>query len=337
MTADPYAGSSLGQVPNDPLDTGMTASTADSVASTFAHDALLYRGDMEYLAGVVPYVDAGLAAGEPVVVAVPTRQLGLLRAELDHTATADVRLLDMTDVGRNPGRIIAAVLRAFADAHPGRRVRAVAEPVWPGRSAAEYAACVQHEGLVDRAFAGRWGSLLCPYDAAALAPAALADVATTHSVLVDGSGRRASDRYAPDDAVAAGNVPLAAPAGAEPFTVDQADMSGLRHRCVDFAVRHGLTDDRAQDLALALTELACNSLEHARSSATVLLGAMDSRVVCQVRDAGYLADPLAGRRPARPEQLRGRGLLLVHELADLVRVHTTPGGTTVEVQFEVAG
>ncbi|HKN96665.1 MAG TPA: sensor histidine kinase [Pseudonocardiaceae bacterium] len=313
----------------------MTASTANTVASTFAHEALLYRSDAEYLAGVVPYIGAGLAAGEPVAVAVPTRQLGLLRAELDHTA--DVRLLDMTRVGRNPGRIIAAVLRAFADAYPGRGIRVVSQPVWPERSAAEYAACVQHEGLVDRAFAGRRGTLLCPYDAAGLTPAALADAATTHSVLVDGGIRRPSDRYAPDDAVAAGNVPLAVPPGAEPFTVDQPDMSGLRHRCLDFAVRHGLTDDRAQDLALALTELACNSLEHARSSATVLFGTTGSRVVCQVRDAGYLADPLAGRRPAPPEQLRGRGLLLVHQLADLVRVHTTPGGTTVEVQFEVGG
>lgn len=314
----------------------MTASTADTVATTFAHEALLYRDDAEYLAGVVPYISEGLAAGEPVAVAVPTGRLELLRAELGPRVTPEARLLDMTEVGRNPGRVIAAVLRAFADAYPGRRVRLVGELLWPERSAAEYTACLQHEGLVDRAFAGRCAAMLCPYDAARLTPAALADVATTHPVIVDGTGRHTSDRYSPDDAVAAGNLPLATPPGAVPFTVDQPDMSGLRHRCVDFALRHGLTVDRAQDLALALTELACNSIEHARSIATVLLGTRDARVVCQVRDTGYLADPLVGRRPAPPEQLRGRGLLLVHQLADLVLVHTTPGGTTVEVQFETA-
>lgn len=313
----------------------MTASTADAVATAFAHEAMLYRGDAEYLAAVVPYVSAGLAAGEPVAVAVPTGRLDLLRAALD--PDSDVRLLDMTEVGRNPGRLIAAVLRAFADAYPGRRVRFVGELLWPGRSAAEYAACVQHEGLVNQAFAGRCAGMLCLYDAAGLTAAALADVATTHPVIIDATGRRASDRFAPDDAVAAGNVPLAEPPGAEAFTVDQPDMTVLRHRCAEFATSHGLTADRARDLALALTELACNSIEHARSSATVLLATRDSRVVCQVRDAGYLTDPLVGRRPAAPEQLRGRGLLLVHQLADLVRVHTAPGGTTVEVQFETAG
>jgi anti-sigma regulatory factor (Ser/Thr protein kinase) len=313
----------------------MTASTADAVASTFAHEALLYRDDVEYLAGVVPYVSAWLAAGEPVAVAVPAKHLALLRAELDLTDAPDLRLLDMAEVGRNPGRVIASVLRAFADAHPGRPVRFVGELVWPGRSVAEYAACVQHEGLVHLAFADRCGGMLCPFDAAGLTPAALADVATTHPTLVDATGRRPSDRYDPDTAVAAGNIPLAAPAGAQLFTVDQPDMTGLRHRCAEFGTDHGLSADRAQDLALALTELACNSLEHARSSATVLLGTADSRVVCQVRDAGHLTDPLVGRRPAPPEQLRGRGLLLVHQLSDLVRIHTTPGGTTVEIQFEV--
>ncbi|HEX3649045.1 MAG TPA: anti-sigma factor RsbA family regulatory protein [Pseudonocardiaceae bacterium] len=315
----------------------MTSSTADAVGSTFAHEALLYRGDSEYATGVVPYISTGLAAAEPVAVLVPARRLDLLRVELGPVPATDLRLLDMTEVGRNPGRLIAAVLRTFADAHPGHQIRVVVESLWPERSAAEYTACVQHEGLVNRAFAGRCAAMLCPYDAARLTPAALADAAITHPVIIDGAGRHTSDRFAPEHAIAAGNVPLPPPDDPEPFTVDQPDMSGLRHRSVVFATAHGLNTDRAHDLALALTELACNSIEHAGAAATVLLGTRGSRVVCQVRDPGHLTDPLVGRRPAPPEQLRGRGLLLVHQLADLVLMHTTPGGTTVEVQFEVGG
>ncbi|WP_373309354.1 hypothetical protein [Streptomyces olivaceoviridis] len=38
---------------------------------------------------------------------------------------------------------------------------------------------------------------------------------------------------------------------------------------------------------------------------------------------------MAGRRPPRPAQPGGGGLLLVHRLADLAGVHTGPEGTTM--------
>jgi hypothetical protein len=42
-----------------------------------------------------------------------------------------------------------------------------------------------------------------------------------------------------------------------------------------------------------------------------------------------MTDPLAGRRPPSRDRPGGRGLLLVHYVADLVRLHTAPDGTTV--------
>ena len=41
------------------------------------------------------------------------------------------------------------------DAHPDKHVRVIGEPIWPGRSDLEYPACVQHEALINRAFAVR--------------------------------------------------------------------------------------------------------------------------------------------------------------------------------------
>ncbi|OXM61064.1 MEDS domain-containing protein, partial [Amycolatopsis vastitatis] len=54
----------------------------DTPAEPFVHPALFYRGADEYLAGTVPFIRSGLAAGEPVAVAVPGPNLALLRAEL---------------------------------------------------------------------------------------------------------------------------------------------------------------------------------------------------------------------------------------------------------------
>ena len=66
-----------------------------------------------------------------------------------------------------------------------------------------------------------------------------------------------------------------------------------------------------------------NSLVHARGPAQLRLWTADDHLICEVRDNGQLTDPLVGRRPPEPGQLSGRGLLLVHALADLVRAHTT--------------
>jgi hypothetical protein len=178
---------------------------------------LFYRGQDQYLGAMTSFVHAGLAAGEPVAAAVPEPNLTSLRRGLAGDA-ARVTLLDMGQAGRNPGRIIPVVLRAFADAHPGKRVRIIGEPIWPGRSDIEYPACLQHEALINHAFAGRHATILCPYDAERLEARVLADAATTHPVLID-AGERPSGRYAADQAVQAGNrPPPAGPGGPPPVT-----------------------------------------------------------------------------------------------------------------------
>ncbi len=125
----------------------------------FLHSALFYRDDEEYLVSAVPFVRAGRARANPSRWRSPPR-LDLLRDALG-AASREVSWLDMAEAGRNPGRIIPGVLRHFADRHGGKQVRIVGEPVWPGRTAAEYPACVQHEALINLAFAGGGAAILC--------------------------------------------------------------------------------------------------------------------------------------------------------------------------------
>ncbi|MFG3701069.1 anti-sigma factor RsbA family regulatory protein [Micromonospora sp. NPDC047620] len=155
-------------------------------AGTFVHEGLFYRDPGELLAGTVPFITSGLAAAEPVLVAMPGANLWLLRAAVG--AMDGVRWADMTEAGRNPGRIIPWVLQAFIDEHAGRRVRIIGEPIWAGRSDTEYPACAQHEALINMAFAGRDATILCPYDVAGLDDDVLTDACATHPVLVDDAG-----------------------------------------------------------------------------------------------------------------------------------------------------
>lgn len=309
----------------------------------FIHPALFYADTQAYLAGTVSFVRAGLAAGDPVAVAVPGENLDLIRDGLGTDADA-VRLLDMREAGRNPGRIIPGVLRAFADAQPpGRRVRIIGEPIWAGRTVTEYPACVQHEALINAAFRGRTVSILCPYDTRRLDPHVIADAYATHPTVIHaGAGaERDSGAYAPEDVVARYNEPLplppvpGTPALAFPFffSFDSDSLTQARHLATDEAARLGLTGTRLQDLTLVTAELATNSVVHGGGSGTLRVWAEDGYVLCEVHDKGRLADPLAGRRPAARDQRGGRGLLMVNLVADLVRVHTDGEGTTVRCWF----
>jgi anti-sigma regulatory factor (Ser/Thr protein kinase) len=303
-----------------------------ATASAFRHPALFYRGDEEYLAATVPFILEGLNGGEPVAVAVPGPKLALLRATLGRDADR-VRLLNMTEVGRNPGRIIPGVLRAFADAHQTGRVRIIGEPIWPGRSAVEYPACVQHEALINMAFPGRPVTILCPYDVGGLDDVVLADAQLTHPVLIDATGERDSAGYAPADIVAAYNQPLPEPAAAATLSFDHASFPQVRRFAVEHARRAGLPARRIDDMALAVSELATNSIIHGGGAGTLRIWTADAQLVCEIADGGKLIDPLVGRRPVAPGSLGGRGMLLVNLVADLVRVHTGEAGTVIRVHL----
>lgn len=316
----------------------MSVVTASIQRGHFVHPALFYRDDGEYLAGLVPFVEEGLSRQEPVAVAVPAARLAMLSGALG-SAAGKVRLIDMSVAGRNPGRIIPGVLRDFADRYPDRHVRIIGEPVWPARNAKEYPACAQHEALINLSFEGRDATIVCPYDAGRLTGRMLSDARATHPLLWEGEQASASGDYAPDRVVSEYNEPLRSPADAAEFLVDkQSELPAARRFTAGHAQRMGLPPDRAGDLVLIVNELATNSVIHARSGARVRIwyDTTDGDVVCEVHDDGFLADPLAGRRPSQPGQPGGRGLLLVNELADLVRTYTSPSGTTLHVHCHVS-
>ncbi|SFP96997.1 Anti-sigma regulatory factor (Ser/Thr protein kinase) [Amycolatopsis arida] len=298
---------------------------------TVSHQALLYRGRDEYVAGTVPFVQDALAAGLPVLVAVPPPNLDLLRAELGDAA-GEVRLVDMSEAGRNPGRILPRVLLAFADAHPGP-VRAIGESVWPGRSDAEYPACARHEALINLAFRDRDGAILCPYDAARLDEAVVKEAALTHPVMVEAGGTRRSADFDPHRVLAERDRPLDPPLAAVKLPFDVRGLRAARQFAVARATELGLAGERLRDVELVVSELVANSVVHGEGGGVLRVWADGEHVLCEVTDAGRIVDPLAGHLPAPPDQLGGRGLLMVHQLADLVRLHTGPGGTTVRAYF----
>jgi anti-sigma regulatory factor (Ser/Thr protein kinase) len=303
----------------------------------FTHPALLYADPDEYLAGTVPFIRAGLAAGEPVMVAVPADNLARIRTALGTDADR-VILRDMGEAGRNPGRIIPDVLLAFAAEHAGRPARIIGEPIWAERNAAEYPACAQHEALINAAFTGRDATILCPYDTSRLDPAWLADAHRTHPVVWTATARWDSDYYADPIALAGSfSPPLPDPApDAARISVERGVLAAIRRFVAGQAQAAGLPADRISDLMIAASEIAANTVVHTAGTGELAVWVDDGYLLCQLNDSGWIRDALVGRIPVAPEDATGgRGLLLVNQLCDLVRIHSVPGATAIRLYLRL--
>ncbi|USX52591.1 anti-sigma factor RsbA family regulatory protein [Lentzea sp. HUAS12] len=288
----------------------------------FAHEALFYRDEADFLSGTARFVADGVDHGEPVLVAVPEASIAPLRERLGPLAD-QVHFIDMTEAGRNPGRIIPGVLMAFS-ASTQQRFRMIGEPMWPGRTELEYPACVQHEVLINTAFEGREGVILCPYDATALPGHVLQDARRTHPVVIDGERRVASEWYTDPSALTdLYNVPLPPPPlGAEEHPFSVGTLAHMRKLVSAYA--QGLRREQAEDLVLAVNELATNSILHASGRGVLRMWREGDAVVCEVSDTG------TGFPPSFTG-LSGFGIVMVNLLCDLVRTHTSHSGTTVRV------
>jgi anti-sigma regulatory factor (Ser/Thr protein kinase) len=296
----------------------------------------VYASPEELTAAVAEVVeDAAGDAGQVLVVA-REPSLGVLRSHLDGRAGL-VTWANMSSMGLNPGRLIPA-FRVFAEEHPGRMAWCVQEPAWPGRSREELDEVIRHEALMNLAFAGGRPRVLCPY-AAGLGDEVIARVERTHPVVVrDGQVRRgascAAPRLIPEDC----DRPLSSPPANAGFLPYRDELGAVRRFIAEGAHRAGLPPDRVRDLVLAISELTANTIAHTTGPGSVTMWAVGGELLCQVDDAGQIADPLAGRRRADPAAPGGsRGLWMVQQLCDLVEIRVGAAGNTIRLHMRLSG
>jgi anti-sigma regulatory factor (Ser/Thr protein kinase) len=113
----------------------------------------------------------------------------------------------------------------------------------------------------------------------------------------------------------------------------RSDLSQVRALVFQQATDAGLTEARANDLVLAASEVAANTLRHTRSSGTMAIWHDDHEVVCEIRDGGTISDPRAGTRKPPPGASGGHGLWLVRQVCDLVELTSDANGTTVRMHM----
>jgi anti-sigma regulatory factor (Ser/Thr protein kinase) len=294
------------------------------------HEAGFYRSDAEFRALIVPFVEEGMAAGQPVIIGYDDRKAGLLRSWLSDPGA--VTFVAGASLYATPALAIASYWQLF------ERYTAA------GATQIRIAGDVPHEGNGGR-FAGwdRYEAAInvvwdrfpvwsrCLYDATTLAPRVRDIAERTHPRIVLPSGQyRASGRFqhpADFEPLPPDPDPLERSAPA----IDLVDPSAaqVRHAVVSIGRGH-LPDPAVQDLVIGASEAVSNAWRHGRPPVTARIWAAAGRVLVRVHDTGPgPGDPLAGLfpAPARPG-LQEAGLWLIHVLGlDAALIRSSDGFT----------
>jgi serine/threonine-protein kinase RsbW len=128
-------------------------------------------------------------------------------------------------------------------------------------------------------------------------------------------------------------VPMSRAPTTMPYAVAD-DLVAVRGFVRARALALGLPQARVDLLALAVNELATNTLQHASGGGQVRVWAEAGQLVCDVADAGTV--PAFGTMPP-PESVRGRGLAIVARIADEVATVPVAGGTVVRIRMNLLG
>ncbi|GAA2096767.1 sensor histidine kinase [Microlunatus panaciterrae] len=310
----------------------MAMTSAVRPQHSYRHEAFLWHTPEEFLAGTVPFIRDGLASGEPVMVALISVRADLLRNALGGDAD-QVRFVDMAALGRNPAQIIPAWMQFLEDGSVrGRPARGIGEPIWAGRRPEEILESQLHEALLNVAVdpdTPFW--LLCPYDAENLPAAVIEEAHRSHPAIVDSHGYRGSVLYAGRahvDVVFGSELPGISGVPEE-RRFDSKSLQEVLPFVATRAHRGGVPAHQAASLAVAVRELAANSLQRGGAEGVVRFWHANHAVIFEVHDDARVSDPLAGRRWPSADQRKG--LWLANETCDLVQLRSTPTGTTVRV------
>jgi anti-sigma regulatory factor (Ser/Thr protein kinase) len=116
------------------------------------------------------------------------------------------------------------------------------------------------------------------------------------------------------------------------YTTNLSEVRALAEKQARMA---GLPDDRVVDFVIAVSEVAGNTVRHAKSPGSIEIWSDGDEVICEIRDDGVIADPQAGRSPPSSDASGGHGLWLVHQVCDRVELHSDKDGTVIRMHMSL--
>jgi anti-sigma regulatory factor (Ser/Thr protein kinase) len=190
--------------------------------------------------------------------------------------------------------------------------------------------------LTNLAFAQADSEIRSSHDTAQLATAAAVGPSRTvlalpsAGILRAGRGVSGSDQAVPPHP----GRPAVTPAeGALVFHTYRTDLSKVRGLVMQQSLAAGLTESRANDLVLAVSEVGANTLRHTDASGTLAIWYDQDEIVAEIHDDGTITDPDPGRHRPPADATGGHGLWLVRQVCDQVELRSDQTGTTIRMRM----
>ncbi|WP_308190298.1 sensor histidine kinase [Amycolatopsis sp. GM8] len=297
------------------------------------HEAALYSSDDEFLDILVPFLEAGIALGEPALVALRPAHQKLLCGAMD---PAKLTIIPADEQYPRPAVAIRRSRELFAGclAEGATRIRAVGEvpaPV-PGEPWDWWA---RYEAVVNHAYDDfpLWG--LCPYDTRSTPEHAVADVLCTHPWLATRDGHVYNEDYR-DPVSFLGSwrdAPRPEPEAGSPVADLTDPSAGDARQTVRTALGSTAIDPtRAEDFVMAVSEVVTNARVHGKPPVRLRLWCGAARAVATITDGGDgPADPFTGLVATRDSRSAGVGLWLAHQTCRHVSMYQDDEGFVVRL------
>lgn len=119
-----------------------------------------------------------------------------------------------------------------------------------------------------------------------------------------------------------------------PF-VYTTNLSEVRVLAETQARTAGLAEDRIVDFVIAVSEIAANTVRHARTQGSIEIWSDAGEIICEMRDGGVITDPAVGTVPPAADANGGHGLWLVHQICDRVDLRSGENGTVIRLHMSL--
>lgn len=310
-------------------------SRRQGVRTRFQHAAAFFDDQADFVRQAVPVVQAALARGEPVAAALHPATEGALADALG--APDGLVLLNDTAGTHDSSAQTLAARRA-------RELRGIAGDYGTATVLSEHTTRLdgfdgsfwtELDAALNIACADIPVSLTCFYPEMALHRGIIRGARRNHPLLlVRGELRQNLDHRSPAEVLT--EFPPAGPPILGPPDLRLRFRAWQLHEVRSTLERILLADGygrgRAEDVVLAINEIATNAVEHGTLEAELLVWIDSEGLTCEIHDHGRLAERLPGLRTPLPGERRGRGLWVARQLCDLLQVWTDQGGTHVRVR-----
>jgi anti-sigma regulatory factor (Ser/Thr protein kinase) len=302
------------------------------------HAAAVVASDGELLSTALPFLEAGLRAGDLVALSCSPETLKLISRELGEQASSVEFDPRITLLGSRAPDALTMCGRYLERAVAGGsgRLRALAEIDF-GPKPADWREGQRFEAVYNRLMGTAPVFGLCVYDRRRLAPQVVESAAVTHPHVVHGNVWAASPRFQEaQDYIPSLPLPREPMEAGEPvFAVDDAPSLVALRRQLSAVIAARVPDrEQQEDLHLAAAEIASNAFRHGVRPVSARMWADGERLVCAIHDTGTsYTDPFGGFVPAHGPDLSkgGMGLWLARKLWDHVDLLPGPDGLTVRL------